>query len=171
MSGLPVVLDVTDLTCLVVGAGVAGRRKASSLIAAGATVTVIAPDARDMAGVSMVRRGWQQGDTEGFRLVVTATDDPVLNGVVAAEARAGGALVLRADRPGDGDLRFPAVHRSGAVTIAVDTDGASPTLAGVIRDEIATLDDGTWAALADWAAKHRPVTADGLAARRDELRR
>jgi siroheme synthase (precorrin-2 oxidase/ferrochelatase) len=85
---------------------------------------------------------------------------------VASDARAGGALVNRADTAADpagrdavgagggaGTVLLPAVHRVGSVTVAVSTDGSSPALARWLRDRVADgladADVGTLAELVD----------------------
>lgn len=160
MSGLPVVLELGERPCLVVGAGRAARWKIDALLAAGATVTVIAPDASGLPPevATVHRRAAEGGDTDGFALVVVATNVGEVNDAVAAEARRHGALVLRADGGGPGDLRLPAVHRSGQLSIAVDSGGSSPTLARWARDRLADLVPAHWAELASWAAVTRPLT-------------
>jgi precorrin-2 dehydrogenase / sirohydrochlorin ferrochelatase len=165
MSGLPVVLDVDRRPCLVVGAGRAARWKLAALVAAAAPVTVIAPRLGDGVvpgtGVTVHRRAVRPGDTEGFGLVVVATDDAAVNAAVAAEAAGHGALVLRADGA-PGDVRLPAVHRVGQLSIAVDTGGSSPALARWVRDRLAAGIPPHWAELARWAAVNRPRTADEI---------
>lgn len=198
MSGLPVVLDLSDRRCVVIGAGVGGSRKLAALQAAGATVTVIDPalgpdsalatDDTDPteaetetdsdsdatpAGVTVEARRWRSGDTEGAFLVVIATDDPDVNEVAAAEARADGALVLRADRPAAGDLRLPAVDRVAGLTVAVDSGGAAPAVAAVARTELTSAlraEGDRWDELGRWAAERRPVAAADVAARLAEMR-
>jgi siroheme synthase-like protein len=129
MPGLPVTLNLDGVRCLVVGAGPVGQRKAATLAAAGAVVTVVAPERN---------RSFREGDSAGNRLVVAATDDTDVNERVEADAHAHGAWCNRADRPDGGDLAFAAVLRAGAVTIGVSTDGADPALASSVRDRIAT---------------------------------
>src|SRR5262249_4554025 len=73
MTGLPVTLNLHDVPCLVVGAGSVGARKAESLRAAGARVTVVAPEHN---------RTFRPGDSSGHRLVVAATGDPTINDAV-----------------------------------------------------------------------------------------
>ena len=93
---------------------------------------------------------------------------------VAAEAARLGALVLRADRPGDGHLTLPAVAHRRSVRVGVDTGGESPAVAAVVRDEIDRFldaEDDRWDALVRWAAEHRPVSIAEVGARLAELRR
>jgi precorrin-2 dehydrogenase/sirohydrochlorin ferrochelatase len=132
MSGLPVTLHLAGVRCLVVGAGAVGRRKAAALEAAGAVVTLIAPE---------VNRAFCAGDSAGHRLVVAATADRATNDAVEADAHGHGAWCNRADRPDGGDLAFAAVHRAGGITIGVSTDGADPGRAALVRDRIAALLD------------------------------
>ena len=177
MTGLPVVLDVAGKRCVVVGAGVGGRRKITALLAAGATVTVIDPAveaaADEFDGVHVEARPWRSGDTEGAFVVVIATDDPAVNEAAAVEARADGALVLRADRPAEGDLRLPAVDRVAGLTVAVDSGGTAPAVAAVARTELTTAllaESDRWDELGRWAAARRPVAAADVAARLAEMR-
>ena len=130
MTGLPVTLNLDGVPCLVVGAGALGARKAASLRAAGAEVTVVAPERN---------RPFRSGDSAGYRLVVAATNDPTVNDAVEADAHAHGAWCNRADRPDGGDLAFAAVHRTNGVTIGVSTDGDDPRRAVTVRDHIAAL--------------------------------
>jgi siroheme synthase-like protein len=130
MAGLPVTLNLDDVPCLVVGAGAVGARKADSLRAAGARVTVVAPEHN---------RAFRRGDSAGHRLVVAATGDTSVNDAVEADAHAHGAWCNRADRPDGGDLAFAAVLRHGAITIGVSTGGNDPADAVAVRDRLAAL--------------------------------
>jgi siroheme synthase-like protein len=157
---LPVLLHLEAAPCLVVGAGPVGARKARALLAAGAAVTVVAPElgaelaALAAAGppaagtLEVEARPYRSPEAAGYRLVVSATGVPDVDAQVTADAVAGGALVNRADSPtdtGDGDrgecvagtVLLPAVHREGRVTVAVSTDGTSPALARWLRDRVA----------------------------------
>lgn len=138
----PVALQLAGRRALVVGGGAVAERRVRSLLAAGAHLTVVAPDLapglRALDGgfvhVAQVFAPAHVGET---RLVFAATDDRDVNRRVAEVARAAGAWVNVADDPVACDFSMPAVARAGAVTIAVSTGGSSPALAGRLRSRIA----------------------------------
>jgi siroheme synthase-like protein len=139
----PVSLDVSGRSCLVVGGGKVAARKAQALLDCGADVTVIAPslgaemDAIVPSLEALERRPYSRGDACTFRLVVTATGDPEVDGAVYADADAAGVWVNSADDRAHSSFILPAVHRDGAVTVAVSTGGLSPALASWLRTRLA----------------------------------
>jgi precorrin-2 dehydrogenase / sirohydrochlorin ferrochelatase len=138
----PVMLDLADVRCLIVGGGAVATRKAKELVACGARLTVIAPfvseGLRAMPLAEILERGYQSGDGDGFQLIMTATDNRDVNALVAQDARAAGQWVNSADDPDNCSFILPALIRQGPVTVAVSTGGASPSLAGWLRDRIGT---------------------------------
>jgi precorrin-2 dehydrogenase / sirohydrochlorin ferrochelatase len=138
--GYPVFLDVEGISILVVGGGNVAGRKVEGLVSAGATVTVVAPHVTaeiSAMDVRIERRAYAAGDAGRFQLVITATDDPVVNALVAADARAAGVWANSADDPDNCSFILPAITRRGDITVAVSTGGASPALAGRLRDVVA----------------------------------
>jgi precorrin-2 dehydrogenase / sirohydrochlorin ferrochelatase len=138
----PVGLVLEGRPCLVVGGGRVAARKVAGLVACGAHVTVLAPAIVDEirgAGPSVVveERGYRDGEAAGYRFVIAATDDPAVNARVYADAEAAGVWCNVVDDPAHCSVSLPAVARRGPVTVAVATDGASPTLAAALRDRIA----------------------------------
>jgi len=155
-SSYPVSLDVADRPCLVVGGGQVAARKARALVECGAVVTVIAPSmSAEMEALApllhtLERRAYRPGDVSAFRLVVTATGIPEVDGAVYADAEAAGIWLNSADDAAHCSFILPAVHRDGAVTVSVSTGGLSPALASWLRDRIADewgVDLGTLAQL------------------------
>src|ERR1700722_4328697 len=140
----PVSLDVCGQPCLVVGGGKVAARKARSLLECGAAVTVItptvSPDMEELVPAlsTLVTRSYAEGDASAFRLVVTATGIPEVDGAVYADAEAAGVWANSADDMAHSSFILPAVHRDGAVTMAVSTGGLSPALASWLRTRIAT---------------------------------
>jgi precorrin-2 dehydrogenase/sirohydrochlorin ferrochelatase len=164
--GYPVVLDLTDVPVLVVGAGPIGARKVAGLAAAGAAVRVVAAHVSDALDRTLVvelrQRAYRADDLEGVRLAVTATGDATVDAEVAADARRAGLWVNAADQPADCTFILPAVARNGPLSIAVSTDGTSPALARRLRDHAAALLDDAVVALAhELAERRREVRGTG----------
>ena len=140
----PVSLDVSGRSCLVVGGGSVAARKARTLLDCGAAVTVIAPSLS-----ATTWRRWSRRCTPSsggrtaratratFRLVVTATGIPEVDGAVYADAEAAGVWANSADDLAHSSFILPAVHRDGAVTVSVSTGGLSPALASWLRTRLA----------------------------------
>jgi siroheme synthase-like protein len=140
----PVSLDVRGQACLVVGGGKVAARKARSLLECGAAVTVItptlSPEMEELVPAlhTLIRRAYVTGDASAFRLVVTATGIPEVDGAVYADAEAAGVWANSADDMAHSSFILPAVHRDGPVTVAVSTGGLSPALASWLRTRLAT---------------------------------
>jgi siroheme synthase-like protein len=150
-DGYPVVLRLAGRACLVVGGGPIAARRALGLVAAGASVTVVAPDVDpsiDRAGTTEHRppsgglvvetRPYQPGEAARYYLVVTATGRPDTDAMVIDDAEAAGVLVTSADRDDRVSLRLPAVRRFDRVTVAVSTGGTTPALARWLADRMAS---------------------------------
>jgi siroheme synthase-like protein len=143
----PVYLDLHGRAVLVVGAGPVAARKTAGLIAAGAAVTVVAPEisgdvrALDPPPVAILVRGYDRSLLDELRpwLVITATDGAEVNAQVARDAEAAGIWVNSADDPVNCGFILPAIHRQGDVTVAVSTGGAAPALAQYVRDRVGEL--------------------------------
>jgi hydroxymethylbilane synthase len=167
MSLYPIVLALRDRRTVVVGGGAVAERKVHGLREAQAEVVVIAPELtpalRDLAAAGELTwqaRAFAPGDAAGALLVFAATDDPAVNAAVVADARAHGALVNDAGEAERGDFRTPAVHRSGPLTVSVDSAGLAPSFTARVRDELALQFDARYArAAATLGAVRARVTA------------
>jgi siroheme synthase-like protein len=83
------------------------------------------------------RRVYASGDAGGFRLVVSATGRPDIDGAVHADAESAGVWINSADDRAHSSFILPAVFRDGSVTVAVSTGGLSPAFASWLRDRLA----------------------------------
>lgn len=166
---LPLNIDLCDRTVLVVGGGAVACRKVRVLLAAAASVHVVAPamvpELSQLAasGAITARHGqYATDDLDGVFLAVAATDDPDVNDRVAAEARHRGILVAVADAPERGDCTFPAVLRRGDLEIAVATGGRCPAFAALVRDRLAeVVGDDYGAALERLALEREKLLTEG----------
>ncbi len=140
-------VDLADRPCLVVGGGEVATRKVMGLLAADAVVTVESPAlAAPLAELVGAGRLWWRestyvglGAADGgrpWRLVVAATDDPVLNARIAADAEGAGVWANDASSPTGGAVAVPACWQEGALAIAVSTSGVHPGAARWLADEV-----------------------------------
>jgi len=157
MPDYPLQLNLQQRLCVVVGAGSVGLRKVEGLLAAGARVRLVSAALPEILppALELVARPYRQGDLAGALLAFAATDDPQVNAAVAAEARAAGILVNRADDPAAGDFALPAVLRRGELTLTVATGGGSPALAALLREELAHQFGDEWAEVVELLAALR----------------
>jgi uroporphyrin-III C-methyltransferase / precorrin-2 dehydrogenase / sirohydrochlorin ferrochelatase len=154
----PAFLDLRERPVVVVGGGEIAERKVKSLLRCGARVTVVAPEvtdrlaaqARDGTLAHRVKR-FDESDLHGARMVVAATDDPMVNENVGRAASDLGILVNVADDPALSTFLMGAAVERGPVQVAISTSGTSPALARRLRARIeGAVPDGfgTLAALA-----------------------
>ncbi|WP_026486910.1 precorrin-2 dehydrogenase/sirohydrochlorin ferrochelatase family protein [Caldanaerobius polysaccharolyticus] len=146
MAYYPVMLDIADKKCLVVGGGAVAERKVKDLVGVGARVTVISPEITQGIAmlhrdgfVDVVMRRYRSGDVDGYSLVIAATGDKVVNQQVYKEARDKGVLINTVDQREMSTFISPAVLRKGDIVIAISTSGKSPLLAKELKkflDEI-----------------------------------
>jgi precorrin-2 dehydrogenase/sirohydrochlorin ferrochelatase len=163
----PVMLDLRNTLCLVVGGGHVARQKILGLLLAGATVEVVAPwihpDIEAMEGPLHVRRRrFRTRDLGGAHLVITCTDDPAVNARVAAEARDRRIWVNSADDPANCSFTLPSVARQGDLSVMVSTNGRSPALSKWLRRRFEDEFDGSWSELLDVLAEVRAEARHAL---------
>ena len=151
MSGIPVLLEGSALTVLVVGGGPVAVRKASAFAAAGASVRVVArdpsPAMRELArahDLALSERGYEPADLGDAMLVIAATNDRAVNAAIAADGRAASRLVNVADAPDEGSFATLATHRAGTLVVGVSAGGV-PGAAARIRDAVADRFDDRYA--------------------------
>lgn len=142
MKYYPIFLDICGKPCLVVGGGTVGFRKAGTLEKCGAAVTVVSEKFDDRFSSEPVTRfclktkPYESKDVMGMFLVITATDNRMLNSRVQEDAKALGILCNMADAQETSDFILPAVMEQGDLILAVSTCGSSPALAKKIRKEL-----------------------------------
>lgn len=166
---LPLNVNVLDMSVLVVGGGTVASRKISSLLDAGATVRVVAPeitpDITRLAAdgkVNVFKRPYQSSDLAQVFLVVAATNDPQTNSMIAADARQHGILANVTDAPELGNCTFPALLRRGDLEISISTNGKCPGFAAIIRDILAgTIGEEYGAILESLAAEREKLLTEG----------
>src|SRR4051794_23364135 len=115
-------LNVSERLAVVVGGGPVAARKVRGLIEAGCSrIRVVAPrfTGEFPAKVEKIVEVYQAKHLEGAGIVFAATDSAFVNEAIVADARKLHILCTRADGEEAGDFTNAAVHRAGAVTVAV----------------------------------------------------
>ncbi len=158
----PVFFDLRGRSVLVIGGGRLALEKVNGLLAADASVTVVAQTLNDElkklledGRVEHLARAYQTGDMQGRALVMAATGDPSGNPALQADARAIGVPLNAADDPDNCDFILPAVVRKPPLTLAISTGGGSPAMARRVREELSEYLDTETSSLADLVAEVR----------------
>jgi uroporphyrin-III C-methyltransferase/precorrin-2 dehydrogenase/sirohydrochlorin ferrochelatase len=132
----PVFLDLSARPVVVVGGGKVASAKIAGLLAAGASVTVVAPRIDpSISGVTPVERAFEPRDLDGAWFVVAAAT-PEVNRAVADAAHERRLFVNAVDDKDSASAFLGGVVRKGSVTLAVSTGGESPALAGLLREAL-----------------------------------
>jgi precorrin-2 dehydrogenase/sirohydrochlorin ferrochelatase len=136
-------LDVRERPVVVIGGDRIAAEKATALAASGARVSVLSPEfgpevlaLAESGRVTLRAKHYEPGDLTGAFVVVAATNDPQLIEAIWQETRSNGQPVNIVDVPRYCTFILPSVLRRGKLTVAVSTEGASPSLAKRIRQQL-----------------------------------
>jgi siroheme synthase-like protein len=159
-------LKLEGLPVVVVGGGPVALSKLDGLLAAGARITVVAPDVLPeiRAKVTVIEQPFRPAHLAGARWVVAAAP-PDVNRDVGIAAAARGLFVNAVDDTRSATAYLGGVVRKGPVEIAISTGGLAPALAGLLREAIEAVlpeDIERWGevatrARADWKAAGVPM--------------
>lgn len=146
MRYYPLLLDLTGMRCLVIGAGEVGLRKIEGLLQCrAALVTAIdpAPPSPELTELlarqdnfSYEQRPFAEKDLDLARLVFACTSNRAVNAEIGQACTQRGILCNMTDAPEHGNFILPASITRGDLTISISTSGASPALARIIRQDL-----------------------------------
>jgi siroheme synthase-like protein len=138
---LPVFLRFDNRRAVVVGGGTVAAEKIPALLAAGARVTVIAPQispAIDRTRVETIEREFAPSDLDGAWFV-TAAATPAVNRQVREAAETRELFVNAVDDPANATAYLGGIVARGGVTVAFSTSGQAPALAALLREAFDAL--------------------------------
>lgn len=135
-------LELAGRRVVVVGAGTVAQRRLPRLIAAGADVLLVAPEATP-AVEAMVTAGelrWEcrryaDGDLNGAWYVLACSSEPAVNAAVAAEARRRRVFCVRADDATGGSAVTAATGEHDGLLVGV-LAGRRPRRSAAVRDAL-----------------------------------
>jgi uroporphyrin-III C-methyltransferase/precorrin-2 dehydrogenase/sirohydrochlorin ferrochelatase len=170
MASFPIFVDVGARPPLVVGGGDLALAKVRLLLlrapivdvfAAGQLADGFAPIVA--AGrVTICPRPVTGRDMRGRPFVISATAAEDLDRAVSMHARALGVPVNVPDRPSLSSFSLPALVDRGTVTVAIGTDGAAPSLATRLRNDLELALHPRLGRLADIARTYRDRAARAI---------
>lgn len=161
----PVGLRLAGRRVVVLGGGQVAQRRLPALIAAGADIHLVSPQATpsveamaDAGEITWTRRPYAEGDLADAWYALIATSDPRAAAEASAEAERHRVWCVRSDDADAATAWTPATGHSEGVTVAVlttDAKGRDPRHTAAIRDAVVEgLRDGTLV-----APHHRTRTA------------
>jgi uroporphyrin-III C-methyltransferase/precorrin-2 dehydrogenase/sirohydrochlorin ferrochelatase len=166
----PLFLKLEGREVLVVGAGAVATRKVEELLACGARLRVVAPEATDEVraraaegSLTWYQRPFLQSDVLGAWLVVAATGNTALQRRIAAVAEERRIFVVAVDDVANASAYGAALVRRDPLTVAISSNGEAPALVRLLREIVEDiLPDSTWierarALRAEWRARETPM--------------
>jgi siroheme synthase-like protein len=166
----PLFLRLEGRDVLVLGAGVVAEKKVAELVAAGAKVRVVAPEAtaaiKELAArgaVAWEARRFELRDMEGAWLVVAATTDPAAQRAAALAAEERRVFIIAVDDLPNTSAYSGAVIRREPFLVAISSSGEAPALSRLLRQVLEqALPDAEWVEAARalrerWKADATPI--------------
>ena len=161
---LPINLSVKDRKVLIIGAGNVALRKIETLLDYDADITVIAlqPVERiDYYGskdiIRLEKRAYQSPEVTGYGLVISASDNELVNRQVYDDCIKENVLVNVVDNPKLCTFTFPATLRRESLSLAISTDGKAPFLSAYLRQILDSIFPKHWEKIAQLAADYRKM--------------
>ncbi|ADD01679.1 siroheme synthase [Thermoanaerobacter italicus Ab9] len=146
MAYYPIMLNIKNKKCLVVGGGKVALRKILSLVEGEALVTVISSSFDEgiielaaKGKVELIKREYQQGDVRGFFVVIAVTNDEKVNKLVASDGEKYNVLVNVVDDKDLSSFIVPAIVKRGDLIISISTSGKSPLLSRMIKEKLESI--------------------------------
>ena len=138
----PVMLNLKNEKCVIVGGGIVALRKCMALLECEASITVISPkflsefDRFVEERILFIRDVFRTYYIEDSFLVIAATEEKETNREISQYCKKNKILVNVADELEYCSFIAPAFFRRGDLTISVSTGGKAPALAKKIKENI-----------------------------------
>ena len=167
MKYFPLLFQLKNQRCLIVGGGKVALRRFKALSSADAVIDVIAPEILPaLAELGSKLEGniirseidLETIDTDYF-CIVTATDNPQVNQKVTRFAKQHKIPVNCADDRNACDFIFPAVVDRDPITIAISNSGSSPVLSRILKRQLSQFLPSAYGELSNFVGKHRKLVS------------
>ncbi|WP_129596167.1 precorrin-2 dehydrogenase/sirohydrochlorin ferrochelatase family protein [Anaerophilus nitritogenes] len=139
----PMMLNIYNKQCLVIGGGEVAQRKIFSLLHYGANVTLISPYITYQLDhlvkeekIKYIKREYKKGDIRGYFLAYITTNHKQINELCIKEAREERVLINVADDPKKCDFVIPSTFNRGDLQVCISTNGKSPMLTKKMKEDL-----------------------------------
>lgn len=160
----PISTSLTDEKVVIVGAGEIGYHKAMNLLKFDLKPHVIGKQIHskfkylvEAGKITLEQKTLEWTDLQDAFLIILVTNDEALNDWFTLKAKQAGKLVVHASNPSLGNAQIPATLSRGKLLFSVSTNGASPTLAKQIRDQLAIDYDDNYEVYLDFLSEVRMI--------------
>jgi precorrin-2 dehydrogenase/sirohydrochlorin ferrochelatase len=146
MRYYPLLLDLQEKSCLVIGAGRVGLRKIRTLLKAHPQRILVLdtasfhPELTRLAEkhpeLVLIHRPLSPDDLNQVQLVFACTSNHALNAEIASACKKHNILCNITDNPDAGDIVLPSIIERGDLIVTLSTSGKSPALCKAIRQEL-----------------------------------
>lgn len=139
----PMMLNIENKECVIIGGGDIAYRKILELIEYGASITLVSPSINedikvlvDNKSINYIQDIYDKAYVENTYIVVASTNDSRVNNQIFRDCSKRKILVNVVDDPKNCSFIVPSKIKRGDLTIAISTNGKSPTLSRSIREEL-----------------------------------
>lgn len=139
----PILLNLQNKKCLVVGGGAVAQRKIENILDTGVKIKCVSIEFTDdllallkQNSIEYYKRPFEISDLDDMDIVFAATNDSEINKQIYQECEKRKILINVVDNPQICTFIVPAIINRGDLTIAVSTSGKFPGLSKKIRKEI-----------------------------------
>ncbi|MDQ0883985.1 NAD(P)-binding protein [Peribacillus sp. V2I11] len=163
----PITLNIENRKCVIIGGGKIGYFKARPLLEAGAEVTVVSPEIctdfqllEKEGKIQVLLKEVEETDYKDAFLIIVATNSNEVNERVYENASQS-QLVNVISNHELGNFHIPATLNRGMLSISVSTNGASPTLAKKIRNDLGKVYDESYEEYLEFLFEARMIIKNG----------
>ena len=139
MKYFPISINLAHKKCLVIGGGKVSLRKTKQLLKYNADVTIISKTILEdfkTLNVNIILQEFKPSYLQDVFLVVSATNDIKLNQQILDICNSRNILCNSATNNLDNGYIFSAIAEQDSITVSVTTNGESPYISKLIKDDI-----------------------------------
>lgn len=177
-SYFPVLLNLTDTRCLVIGGGEIAFHKVNSMLKFNADITILAPELNEKIEdliskkkLKHIKGYYSSKYLRDYKIVISATNNRSVNQKVRGDCERRGILLNVVDDPELCDFILPANIQRGNLTISVASQGKAPFYTRYFKSKLESLISPVEGEILELAAEYRKkVFSDPYFRKQDKKR-